>query len=332
MSSGSLNINTFSWYRELPLSNDITGYPSTTMFAVGPSNFMVPYTFYQYTSTSGFIDTSTLTTIFNSSLTSTVNYLGKIFVSTIPYTKWVSTNQSQESVYERTYPYYYPSTFPCTVSTFISTIDTPPFTETFVSTSTTDPNGFGPFTSTGRLAQSYPFNFVSTNNEIIPINPDESPDTSCRIQTSNLWIGEGMTDLINSKKYNVFVNQHYSLYVSTVTSTPPSTWISTSGLLASDQSFSEFITGRTANTRIQNLQYVEVTNTLMFKPETFASQREMGIPVSYYNLNIFLQSTVYSYNSGGPQTSNVTPAFDIYIPGENNFTFTLVPVLSTVIG
>ncbi len=96
MASGSYNIDSFSWTRSLPLSTNTTGYSTGTLFAVGPSSFEVPYSFYQYQSTVGFSDTSTLSNaignVLSTSFTSTVNGIGFTFQSTIPLVRWVSTN------------------------------------------------------------------------------------------------------------------------------------------------------------------------------------------------------------------------------------------------
>ena len=313
MASGSLNIDTFTWLKQMPLSTNTTGYSNLTMFAVGSDKYMNPYSFYQYTNASGFVDTSTLTTIFNSAITSSINFIGKSYMSTIPYTKWISTNTVGTNVFETTYPFTYTSSFPCTFSTFISSIPgTPPNNvSTFQSTSA----NFG-YIPSSLYAQSYPFNFTSSLTTLIR----STLDTSMTIQTSNLWIGEDFSNLINTRQYNVFVENKYSLWVSTVTARPV-TWISTNAFVGTGFN----VIGRTAVTRIPNSTYVEVNNNFMFKPETLATTpREMAINSSNFTLNIYLQSTIL-YG-----VSTITPAYDIFIPGENNFTFTLVPVTSTI--
>jgi len=284
------------------------------MFAVGPSSFMTPYSFYEYTNASGFLDTSTLTSIYTSSLiVSTVNASGRVFMSTIPYTYWVSTG------IQTTYPFAYTSSFPCTFSTFLSTFPgrTPPVS-TLQSTSKflngPYPSTFGYITSS-LTATSVPYDFKSTYTTMAT-----TLDSNYRITSPNLWLGEGLSGLINSKKYDVFVQYQYSLWLSTPTVSPPFTWISTTGFLGTGAG----IVGRTASTRVQNSQYTEVTTILAYKPESSAYQFEMGIPLSNFTTTIRLQSTIIN------TTSSITPAFDIFIPGQNNFTFTLVPVLSSV--
>jgi len=313
MASGSFNIDTFSWLKQMPLSTNTTGFDSNIMFAVGSDKYMKPYSFYDYTNASGFVDTSTLTTIFNSAITSSINFIGKTYVSTIPYTKWISTNTVGTNVLETTYPFTYISSFPCTFSTFLSSIPgTPPNNvSTFRSTSV----NFGNIPSS-LYAQSYPFNFTSTY-----LNMAQTiPDRSMTIRTSNLWIGEEFSNLIHSRKYNVFVENKYSLWVSTVTERPI-TWISTNAVIGPGNG----VIGRTAVTRIPNSNYVEVNNTFMFKPQSLITNpREIGLNSSNFTMNIYLQSTIiYIF-------SNMKPAYDIFIPGENNFTFTLVPIASTI--
>jgi hypothetical protein len=88
MASGSFNIHTFSWERQLPLSTNTTQYSTLTTFATGSDGFMKPYSFYQYTTASGFPDTSTfsvsITSYIETSLISTTVALGKSYVSTVP--------------------------------------------------------------------------------------------------------------------------------------------------------------------------------------------------------------------------------------------------------
>ena len=137
MSSG--NFETLFFQKAIPLINDVTGYSSLTMFAVGSNGYLDGYDFYGYQSTCGYKDTSTITTeltnLFNSTIQSSVaveqqravtgeqqlstsiNYIGKIFISTIPIIQWVSTIPDTYSIET------YPSSIPMTYSTlFYSTI------------------------------------------------------------------------------------------------------------------------------------------------------------------------------------------------------------------
>jgi hypothetical protein len=290
------------------------------MFAVGPSSFMQPYSFYQYTSTSGFVDTSTLTTILNSSLTSTTNFIGKIYMSTIPYTAWIDT--ASTASYIQTYPFIYPSTFPCTFSTFLSTIPTiPPFISTMQSTSITS-NGFGPYRSS-LYASNFPFNFTSSfsgSNFDLPIS----------ILSSNLYLGPGLQAAINSKQYNVFVDYHYSIYTNFASTSISTMFMSTIGLFGQSNTNNS---GRTSSTRIGTNQCMDVINHFAYKPQTINdTPKELGQNASNYSLAMIIQamntpSMISTYST----ISTLTSEFDIFIPGQNNFTFTLIPVLSTVI-
>jgi hypothetical protein len=320
MASGSFNINTFSWYNELPLSNDGTAYSTCTMFAVGPSSFMQPYSFYQYTSTSGFVDTSTLTTILNSSLTSTTNFIGKIYMSTIPYTAWIDTTSSAS--YIQTYPFTYPSTFPCTFSTFLSTIPTlPPFISTIPSTCTTNPSGFGLYPSSLN-ASNFFFDFTSSFS-------GSNFDSPISIVSSNLYLGPALQRVINSKQYNVFIDCHYSIYTKFASTSISTMFMSTIGLFG--QPFTNN-SGRTSCTRIGNNQCMDIINRFAYKPQLVnENPKEIGQNASNYNLTMIVQamntrSMITTYST----ISTLRSAFDIFIPGQNNFTFTLIPVLSTV--
>lgn len=65
MASGSFNIDTFSYRRQLPLSNEYTPYSTATMFAIGPSSFLQGYSFYDYTTgVLGLPDASTMSVNF----------------------------------------------------------------------------------------------------------------------------------------------------------------------------------------------------------------------------------------------------------------------------
>jgi len=333
MASGSFNINTFSRYGELPLANTVIPYSSLTMFAVGKNSLLSPYSFYDYTNASGFMDTSTMQTVLQSSIVSTIRDTPKTFVSTIPYTKWVSSTTVQ------TNPLYYTSTFQLTTSTipvsvqatyrstFVSTIYPPPtvlypsstpvypnpflstipylFQSTipyFVSTS----RSFGPIVSTGVLAASYPFDFVSSYS-------GTSVQYPYCIQTSNVWLGDTMSQYINSKQYNVFVNCQYSLWLST--STTPYSWIDTTGYFGTGNG----IVGQTCRSRVGDSTYTQITNTFMYNPEPLGYQTQIGPNTSNFSLSICIRSTIQT-------TSSNIPSFDIFIPGNNNFTITLVPI------
>lgn len=298
MSSGSIDVDTISYRHAIPLTSNITAYSSLTVFATDKEGFLVPHTFYTLSKQSGFQDTSTLTTSFinqnisttislQSNITSNINYIGKTFVSTIPYTQWISSQTVT------TYPFYYNSTF----------------TSTFYDGTSTS------FISQGVLAQASPFNFVSTYNDSSELYPGQ-------ILTSNVWLGEGMQSIINSGQYNIFVNYQYNLLLNT---SDQYSWVSTVGVFNSLERFAMYGNKGTASvTRIGNNQYIQITNTHCFKAEMPGYRTQIPTNTSNFHLEIYLQSTISCKTEYAPQ-------FDIFIPGENNFTFTCVPVLSTLV-
>jgi hypothetical protein len=85
MASGSFNIDTFSYRRQLPLSNEYTAFSTGTMFAVGPSSFLQGYSFYDYSyGLCGFPDTSTMS----------VNITNLISAQSVSITRLISTTFS----------------------------------------------------------------------------------------------------------------------------------------------------------------------------------------------------------------------------------------------
>lgn len=268
MASGSYNIDTFSWYRSLPLSNDTTPFSTLTMFAVGPSSFMKNYTFYDYTWSNGFPDTSTfsvsITSFVDTAITSTTQALGKVFMSTIPYTRWTVGSSNFE------YPV------------------------------------------AGGVPNTYDFTSTFTGTTGWPLT----------ITTPNVWLGEGMTRLINSQQYNVFVDCKYSLFLSNVAD--QYVWVSTVGKFQSGYSFiNPLSVGRTQTTRVGLEQYVDVNTKLMFAPQVAGSRTQLVDSTSSFTMNIAMFSNATS-------TSPYAPEFNIFIPGNNNFTFTCVPAVSSI--
>jgi hypothetical protein len=248
MASGSFNIDTFSWYRSLPLSNDSVAYSTLTMFAVGPSSFLNPYSFYQYTSSSGFPDTST----FSVSITS--------FISTQLTSTTVGIENALGKIYQSTFP----------AADFTSSYNT--------------------------FTQTYPL----------------------EIKTPYIPVGSAFQTLIDSKQYNVFVESQYTLYMSSPYTS--STWVSTVGMFNQDYFYGQLgVFGRTNTTRVSNGAYQQIYNKMMFKPEPNGQETQIPLGASNFSLYLFLQSTMNT-------VSTVAPAFDLYIPGENNYTMTLVPI------
>lgn len=274
MASGSYNIDSFSWTRSLPLSTNTTGYSTGTLFAVGPNSFEFPYTFYQYQSTVGAIDTSTLSNaignLVNTSFISTTNEIGLTFQSTIPLVRWISTNAES-----------FQSTVP------VSGWDVRPYD--FVSTT----SNFG----------TWPAQF----------------------QTSPLYLGTDLPLLIHSKQYIVSVDFQYSLFTSTNTAVTPRyySWVSTIGFLGSNTG----TVGKQIVSRIGNETYTNFQQKLTFNPQTIQEQTtngQIGLTSSSFSLQVVLQS-----NLTNPLSN--CPAFDVFVPGQNNFTFTLTPFRSTIV-
>jgi hypothetical protein len=82
--------------------------------------------------------------------------------------------------------------------------------------------------------------------------------------------------------------------------------------------------GRTTETRIGNTVYSEIHTKQMFKAQPFAQETQLATFNSNYYMNIKLMSTANMTGTGETWV-------DIFAPGENNFTFTLIPVVSTIV-
>lgn len=243
MASGSFEIATFSWERQIPLSTNTTAYSTLTTFATGTDGFMRPFSFYQYTTASGFPDTSTFSTsitrFIQQSFASTVSFLGKTYVSTFP-TSDFSSNAGQAPNYPRI------------------------------------------------------------------------------IQLPQVALGPIFSNLLNSKQYNVFVESQYNLWLD---ANDDFTVVSTIGVFGTRVN-NQF--GRTTTTRVGNSNYTQINTKLMFQPQQFGSQTQIPAFSSTFQLQVVLQSTPNA-------TVNLSPAYNVYVPGENNYTFTLVPVTSTIL-
>ena len=280
MSSG--NFETLFFQKAVPLINDVTGYSTLTMFAVNDQGYLQGQSFYQYQSTCGFQDSSTLTTILNqdfnstlssqisslkvnaastiSQLNSNIAFIGKTYISTIPLVQWVSSQ---------------------TITNY-------------------------PFYSNSSIVSSYTFDFVSSG----------TVGYSSSITTNSFWLGSGLSDLINTRKYNIYVDLQYSLYVST--NITPYVWVSTLGVFneLEEPSYTYGNKGVSFTTRLGNNQYSHITTSLLFVPESIGYNTKIPINVSNFHLELFLNS----------KTPSSAPAFDMFMPGQNNITFTLVPL------
>jgi len=186
------------------------------------------------------------------------------------------------------------------------------FSSNFISQAT---GYYGQLASTGVLAPSFLYDFTSSYNTFTQACPNTllGPD---------LWLGGDMSNLIASKKYNVFVDCQYSIYLST--SYDSCTWISTVGIFNARTGQN---VGRTVVSRVGNQNYMEVYNKYMFNPKFTADDDNLPSNSSNFHLELDFLSTNKLVNV----SSILAPAYDIFIPGQNNFTFTLVPVTSTII-
>ena len=354
MASGSFEIDSYSWFRSLPLSNCVNAYPQGTMFAVGDCAFLKPYTFYQYQSSVGFIDTSTLSNALTStttarlnsttmSLMSSIDYNRRQIVSTIPLMRWISSgtvetypfkhlstiipyNMSTQSTIQSSITYQFPSSglfgyitsnvYPsCAPYSLFSTIPilASTFTSTTISSITSNFVSTLPSVISSVTVPSEIFNFTSTFST--------TTYASLNIPFSNVWLGEDMRDLLATGRYNVFVDYQYSIYVST--NRDPISWVSTFGRFSypltyvNPSSYNDF--PNTAS-RIGDTQYSEIHVKQMFTPGTSADTKVLvpGIGNSNFYATIALQSSIHA--TGGGEIF-----VDIFSPGANNYTFTLVP-------
>jgi hypothetical protein len=117
--------------------------------------------------------------------------------------------------------------------------------------------------------------------------------------------------------YTTYVNIEYSLSVSTNTTF---SWVSTLGIFnqLDDPSYIYGNKGVSFTTRIGNSQYSHINTTLLFNPQTPGYNTEIPINVSNFHLELYINSN-----------TTASPAFDMYMQGQNNIIFTLVP-LATV--
>ena len=83
MSSGSFEINTYSWQTSLPVQPCAGGYQQGTMFAVGDCATLQPYSFAEYQSSVGFPNTITLSNYFASTIAVSTNVILNSTQSTI---------------------------------------------------------------------------------------------------------------------------------------------------------------------------------------------------------------------------------------------------------
>ena len=159
-------------------------------------------------------------------------------------------------------------------------------------------------------APAYPFNFQSTTDLDAPY--------PAYMRTSNLWLGSEMQRLIDSKQYNVFVEYQYNIYVST--NQDRYTWASTIGMFGSTTKGVDGYEGRTTVTRLPEKQYMEVYTKQMFAPQPNGYETQLAAANSNFSFALELSKSAFITPPGDKIYA------DVFVPGENNFTFTLVPI------
>ena len=356
MSSGSFEIHTYSWETSLPVQPCAGGYSQGTMFAVGDCAILQPYSFIEYQSSVGFPNTIDLSNYFASTIAVSTNTIldttqstihavydhTKLYVSTIPLTRWISASM------ETTYPFTYNSTFDIITSTYTQEVTyTQPYSfistgffGTFNSNIYTNCSGYNyvstfpilsstiasTITLTSNTIVSYPIaNAMSSLNATAYIfdfqsTTDLNAAYPIQMRMSNLWLGSDMSQLINSKQYNVFVEYQYNIYVST--NQDQYTWVSTIGMFGSTTKGVNGYEGRTTITRLPEKQYMEVYTKQMFKPQPAGQETELTATNSNFSVLLELSKSAFITAPGDRIYA------DVFIPGENNFTFTLVPIAS----
>jgi hypothetical protein len=301
--ASSINLPLVSSFNSNFLSTTLTSYTINTYPFFYRSSFTIPYT--SSINTTNLINFSTLVSTLISSYTINTYpfYFNSSFVSSytssIPLTivssnsTFLSTSVSSVSVI--TFPYIFNSSL---VSSYTSSVGL-----TIISTLT---NALSSFISTGVLANSYYSDFINSGIGF------EYPGT---ILTQNLWLGTGLTNLINTGNYNVYVNFDYSLYLSTTYDN--FTWVNTQGSLnALGNPLFTFGNKGSSNTmRVGNSSYTQVNANLLFNP----NPSQMPANISNFQLQIILNSSINA-------TSILPPYYNIYIPAQNNFVVTLQPL------
>lgn len=250
------NFDTLFFKNAVPLIDENTPFTPLNMLAVNQSSIIQGYSFYEYQQACGIQDTSTILTTVSTninttvstiqgrtlssitSLASNINFIGKLYTSTIEYPQNID------------------------------------------------------FISTGSN-QTYPG----------------------QILTPFITLGSTISQLINSQRFNVYVDFQYSLYLST-----PSdnfTFVNTLGSLNTlDDPVLLFGNKGSSNiSRVGNNVYTTLNTSLLFSPTV----TQMPANISNFQLQINLNSTLNA-------SSSTSPYFDIYIPNKNNFKFTLMPI------
>jgi len=136
-----------------------------------------------------------------------------------------------------------------------------------------------------------------------------------KITAPTIDLGSTFSQLINTNKFNLYVDFYYSLFLST--SRDNFTWVNTLGSLNTldDPELLYGNKGSYNTTRVGNNAYTTIRSSLLFNP----IQTQMPANITNFQLQLELVSTINA-------RSRIGPYFDIYIPAKNNFKFTLVPI------
>jgi len=300
--NGKIYVSTIPFLQWIS-STTITDYPFYY-----PSSFTTtyiqPYTSTVYSNTSNVIndlDTYFTPNYISTNLNSTFifNFVSTPNVSTLISTT-LTGNYSSIQTFMSSFIF---STFNTTlVSSFVNILFTSTVTSNFV--------------STGVLAKSYPYDFISRG--LLPYSSNS--------MTSNIWLGDGLSNLINSRQYTVYVDTQYSAYISTSTTF---SWISTIGVFNSldDPSYIYGNKGVTFTTRLGNNQYSHIHKSIPFNPLAIG---QIPSATSNFHLELSLQSSIARTVTSGCGcrivTIDTSVYTDVFFQGQNNITFTLVPI------
>ena len=246
MSSSSGSFDTLFFKNAIPLVNDNTPFSTLTLLAVGPSSIVKGYTFYEYQKACGFQDTSTIV----NNISATNNTSLSINISTLR-SEVASTSQSILS------------TISFIGKTYVSTI---PYSSAFTSTYT-------------------------GSNERYP-GVITTPPVSI----------DSLSSIINSSKYNVYVDLEYSLNLNT--SNDSYTWVSTVGVfnMLDNPIYIGGNKGATSTTRVGNNTYANINTSLLFSSDI----TQIPQNVSSFFFNVYLNSSINC-------TANTSPTFDLYV-------------------
>uniref|UniRef100_A0A6C0HFY4 Uncharacterized protein n=1 Tax=viral metagenome TaxID=1070528 RepID=A0A6C0HFY4_9ZZZZ len=165
------------------------------------------------------------------------------------------------------------------------------------------------------------FYSIGTSKDFISTYNGNYPQGPIGIKINDITIPLNAQSLINSGNYVVNVNLQYSIYVSTTSLQIPSfTWVSTLGAF---NSLNTNTPGVSVTSRIGNNQYSQINSSLTFLPYSIINTTQQ-IPnnTSKFRVEFWLS------NTGSTLPDATVPYFDIYMPANNNISFTLIPTTS----